>query len=576
MAIGSGLGSALAFWGFTLVPLAALLVAFVASVRIIYRLGAKWLLLITIVMLMMSQHQIIEITRIFGSSTYPLDVPSEAFETTANLLMAGSSYYVLRFAQEKNDVAVELERTRDRYSQLVENAPGAILVLEDGEIVYANPTATSLFGPGTDGGLQGTPLREFVHPSDEASLVGVLENLKASGGPVTVPPTRFLIDGDHHQITITAARIAYTEGTATQAVLQDVTDLQEYEEQLTKTFENSNDAILIVDPKADEILECNPKACEVLGYERSELLATAPSEIHPNELEQFRGFIDDVREEDGHRTEELSCRRHDGIEIPAEISGATIQFRGRECLLAIVRDISDRKRRERRLNVLNRVLRHNLRNDMNVIKGGVTTIGERLSDPDLVDAAARIRERADDLLALGEEIRAVESTIRDSGGSETPRVEAASLVLETIDDLRAEYPEARIETHVPDRLPVRAEESLSIAVEQVVENGIVHNDQPTPEVRVVAETAGPDGEWAELRITDNGPGLPDQERSVIIEGEDITALEHGSGLGLWVAVWTVQAFGGEIDVPGRDSDGTTIAFRLKRAPEAPTDVPVPE
>jgi signal transduction histidine kinase len=179
-------------------------------------------------------------------------------------------------------------------------------------------------------------------------------------------------------------------------------------------------------------------------------------------------------------------------------------------------------------------------------------------------------------LTLGEEIRAMESTIKGGDGGETPRIDAASLVTDTIEDIRREYPEARIEASVPDRLPVRGTESLSLALEQVIENGIVHNDEPTPEVRVVAETGDPDEEWAQLRIADNGPGLPRQERSVIIEGEEITALEHGSGLGLWVAVWTVEAFGGDVELLDRDSDGTTLTFRLKRAPEASGQVPVPK
>ena len=576
MLIGVGPNNLILIVGFTLGPLAALLVAFVASVRIIYRLGEKWLLLITFVLLMMAQHQVLEVIQLLESSTYPLDVPPEIFETTANLLMAGSSYYVLRFAQQENELAEELERTKDRYSQLVENAPGAILVLENGEIVYANPSATSLFAPAVDGSPEGASLETFVHPGDAESLTRDLSDLESSGDPMTIPPTRFLIDGELQRLTITAARVTYEGNTAIQAVLQDVTDLREYEEQLTKTFENSNDAILVVDPEADEILQCNPKACDVLGYERSELLETGPSEIHPQELDRFRGFMNAVRSEGGYRTEELSCRRHDGTDIPAEISGATIRFRGRECLLAIVRDISDRKRRERRLNVLNRVLRHNLRNDLNVIKAGATTIEENLADPDLVDITVVIRDRADDLLTFGEEIRAIESTIKEADGAETRRIDAVPLVTDTIEDIRREYPGARIEASVPDRLPVQGTESLSTAIEQVIENGIVHNNEPTPRIRVVAEPPASDEEWVELRIADNGPGLPDQERSVIIEGEEITPLEHGSGLGLWVAVWTVEAFGGDLKLLDQDSDGTTLAFRLKRAPEASGRVPVPE
>jgi PAS domain S-box-containing protein len=564
MVLDTGLSGALLFFGFSLGPLLALLIAFAGSVRIIYRLGEWWLLVITGVLLMMSQHQVIEMTQIVGRSTYPLGLLPETFETTANLLMAASSYYVLRYAQQQTGLAEELERTQDRYSQLVENAPTAILVVRDRRVVYASPAATELLGPAADGDLEGCPVDQFVHPDDEESLLADLRDLETAGDPVTTPPTRFVVDGVVRRVTVTAARVTYQGEPATQVVLQDVTDLEEYEEQLTKTFENSNDAILIVDPESDEILECNPKACEVLGYERSALLETAPSEIHPGELDRFRGFVDEVREEGGRRTDELSCRRRDGTEVPAEISGAAIQFRGRECLLAVVRDISDRRRRERRLNVLNRILRHNLRNDMNVVRGSATTLAESVADPDLERVAGRVRDRADDLLTLGEEIRSVETTIREGNAAEDHRVDAAAVAADTVETLRPEYPDAHIETDLPERLPVRADESLSVALEQVVENGIVHNDGPAPEVRVTAETAD---EWTELRVADNGPGLPEQERSVVVEGEEITTLEHGSGLGLWVAVWTVQAFDGSVDVVDRDTEGTTLAFRLRRAPE---------
>ena len=60
--------------------------------------------------------------------------------------------------------------------------------------------------------------------------------------------------------------------------------VQESEERFRKIFEYSNDAIFIIDPKTDEILDVNAQACTKLGYEREELLSLRVSDIHPDRM----------------------------------------------------------------------------------------------------------------------------------------------------------------------------------------------------------------------------------------------------------------------------------------------------
>ncbi|WP_339104063.1 MEDS domain-containing protein [Haloterrigena salinisoli] len=123
--------------------------------------------------------------------------------------------------------------------------------------------------------------------------------------------------------------------------------LERATERFRKIFEHSQDAIFINDPSADEILEANPAGCEMLGYSREELLELGPSDCHPHEMEAFREFVDTVFEEGSGWTDELSCLPKEGDPIPAELSASKITVDGRPCLLAIVRDISERKERER-------------------------------------------------------------------------------------------------------------------------------------------------------------------------------------------------------------------------------------
>lgn len=115
---------------------------------------------------------------------------------------------------------------------------------------------------------------------------------------------------------------------------------------LQAIFEESNDGILIIDPVADEILEANPKACELLGFPRDRLLSTPLSEIHRHEMERFRRFVESVEEQGKGWTAELSCMTASRGPIPVEISASVVDFEGRRCMVALIRDISQRKQVE--------------------------------------------------------------------------------------------------------------------------------------------------------------------------------------------------------------------------------------
>ncbi len=114
-------------------------------------------------------------------------------------------------------------------------------------------------------------------------------------------------------------------------------------------FEHSNDAILVVHPDADAILDANPRACRILGYSRDELLRLRISDVHPAEMAEFRAFARAVVETGSGWTNELACLTRSGAVLPAEISASVIQRDGQPCVVAMVRDISDRKRAEAEL-----------------------------------------------------------------------------------------------------------------------------------------------------------------------------------------------------------------------------------
>lgn len=125
--------------------------------------------------------------------------------------------------------------------------------------------------------------------------------------------------------------------------------LKESEERFRKIFDHSNDAIFVIDPARDQIVDANSKACRMLGYSCEELLSTPITAIHPNEMPKLLAFAQSVFDQGYGWTNELSCMTKSGSTIPAEFSASVIDIGGSTRMIALVRDITERKRVEERL-----------------------------------------------------------------------------------------------------------------------------------------------------------------------------------------------------------------------------------
>jgi len=214
----------------------------------------------------------------------------------------------------------------------------------------------------------------------------------------------------------------------------------------------------------------------------------------------------------------------------------------------VVRDITSRSNRRQQLQVLNRVLRHNFRNDMNVIDVCATQLSDRLDDEN-EQLADRIRMTARDLAETGTKAREIER-IMSRRDTEPQPIDLPSLVTRQLDTIRHEYPAVSVAVDMPEELEIRSTGILESVLQNVLENAVVHNDSADPEVRVDVNLHENDPDKIEIRVADNGPGIPEQERDVLVKGTE-SPLEHGSGLGLWLVNWGVTMLGGEVEFEDR-------------------------
>lgn len=134
-------------------------------------------------------------------------------------------------------------------------------------------------------------------------------------------------------------------------VLQDVTEKRKIERARTllrTLIDHSSDAVIVVDPETLRLLDVNETACRELGYAREELLSLRVSDIDPTVDKSCREETAPKLLAGEAVLRETVHRRKDGSVFPAETSLKQVLL-DRSYVIAITRDISERKKAEREL-----------------------------------------------------------------------------------------------------------------------------------------------------------------------------------------------------------------------------------
>lgn len=349
--------------------------------------------------------------------------------------------------------------------------------------------------------------------------------------------------------------------------------LQKSEERLRRIFDASNDAIFVIDTSSDRILEANPKATQMLGYSRQELLETVHiSNIHPQEMPQLMAFSQSVLETGQGWTDQLTCLTKSGTILPAEISASTLEFAQRQCVVAIVRDISERKRLEAEqkraeqalaalaeVGELASMIVHEVRNPLTTVMMGLGALRHsQLSERDTrrLDLAASEAERLESLL------NEILLYAKPQNLQATP-VNLTELVTEVLTTLEAQP----VATARPLLFKNVAEGTITIQgdadkLKQVLIN-LVSNAceaiEPGNAVTCSLETA-PDQIC--LRIHNGGDPIPADVLPQLTK-PFFTTKSSGTGLGLAIVKRIVEAHQGSLTIESAAATGTltSVVFR---------------
>lgn len=490
------------------------------------------------------------------------------------------------------------EQERDRFFTLSQDL-FAIADME-GRFVRLNPAWEQVLGYSVEE-LTGRSFVDFVHPEDRERTEAEAASLAVEGNESMAFENRYRNrDGSYRwfmwkaRADVQAGRIFaaardITERKLTEAQMEEVNAaLSESEERFRHLFANSPDAVIMIDPHASTvswpIVDCNEAACRMNGYTREELLGQTVDilNVEPGTPEERAEYLERLRRE-GLVSIETNHRHKDGHAFPVEISTSVISLNGRELVMGIDRDITERRRLEKEaadraedlarsnqeLEQFAYVASHDLQEPLRIVAGYAQLLTKRYrgtlgEDADefieyMVDGVRRMQALIDALLQYSRVGRK---------GREMAPVDLDVAFDDAMANLQAAIEESQARV-TRDDLPDVVADRLQLAqlFQNLIGNALKFKGEEPPAVHVGAERHN--GEWI-LEVRDNGIGIEPQYVDRIFDiFERLHSRERydGTGIGLSICKKIVERHGGRIWVESDAGRGSAFRFTIPATQE---------
>jgi PAS domain S-box-containing protein len=465
-----------------------------------------------------------------------------------------------------------------------------------GRLLYSSPALEDILGLGPEYVI-GRPIAELVVPADRKALEFWLNQPVHSTNLVT----RFL-HGDGREVTIdscgTRTPVSTDQPAAFLGSSRDISmqiraerALKESEGAYRGIFESVTDALVILDLDGN-IVEANPAACRMSGYHYEEILGLSGyAIIHPESYEVYEALKREVRSGGRLQTDAKGVRR-DGSALAVNVYGTGFEYRGKHHILAVIRDITERKKvfdrllqqeKDESIATLAGGVAHDFNNYLVGILGSIELLGPGLADDDDKAALGRqISDSAQRLQGLTQQLLAYAQ-----GGKYRPRAISARRVLEETVTLTRGMRRSRIQVEVgatDDLWPVEADLTqfqqvfmnlVLNAYDAMEDDGILRIEMANE--RRMSDWVCPQtgsrsaGDYVWVRVSDTGVGMDEETKAHMFE-PFFTTKFHGRGLGLAAILGIVRNHGGSIEVESEPGCGASFHLRFPRSMRKPAPV----
>ncbi|MFW5927659.1 MAG: PAS domain-containing sensor histidine kinase, partial [Thermoplasmatota archaeon] len=325
----------------------------------------------------------------------------------------------------------------------------------------------------------------------------------------------------------------------------------------------TNDAIIMIDSK-DRVQFWNEGAEDMFGYTEEEAKEKRSHEmIAPEKYkDQYEKGMKKFRATRNGKvlgdTIEVEAEKRDGSTFPVELSISSLEMNDELHAVAVIRDITKRKKAEERENFLHSLLRHDVANKNRVVQGYL----ELLKEYDLPDEVVKLVKKSE--IAIEKSIKLIEKVriLREAQNEEIKEVDISSIIKNTVSQIRPMIKEAgmEIDKECPeDTIMVKGGPLIDNVFSNIIENSIKHSDGS--KLRIHAEITQDE---VICILEDDGKGIPEEDESYIFEKGYTTDEERGTGLGLFLVKMLLEIYDGEIEVKKSELGGPRFDIHLKR------------
>ncbi len=374
-------------------------------------------------------------------------------------------------------------------------------------------------------------------------------------------------------------------------------ELREAEERFRLLVEQALLGIYILGQDG-RFLYVNPKMEEITGYTQDELRSSVSvldliaesdrSLIEANMKKRFSGEIPSA-------TYDFKGRRKDGSLIDVEVYGARIELNGAPAVIGMLRDTTQFNRMQVEARRLERLashgqllggIAHELKNPLFILSGYLQIVKEKLAQRAYEDLPAdwqKIQDIARRLTAIAERFLHLAAPV----AAQQERCSVPAMLQETLDMVRSQLAQSRISvnaSYAPDLpetwlVPGQVQEVfLNLVLNAVQAMAESHGKGTLTVSAQLSAVSGqpaasgdrPEERWIEVRIQDDGPGVPPSLRTKIFEPFFTTKPpDKGTGLGLWIVRSNLMMLHGTVRVESEAGQGATFVVQLPVVTESP-------
>jgi PAS domain S-box-containing protein len=333
-------------------------------------------------------------------------------------------------------------------------------------------------------------------------------------------------------------------------------DVEAYRE----AFRRTQSPALVADAEF-VIRDVNERGLEFLGYEYDELVGE-PVVTVVGDPDVYDRIAETLASGDSW-TGRFSVETRQGRNVYGDgsVSPIVVDDEVRGAVATFVNTTKQRQY-ENASEVLNRLLRHDLRNELNIMYGHIQRAQSAPEASEAEESLSRAKDKIRDIVAKSERARDLRELLDRSTTASNRPVRLDIVLNNTLVEAMHEFNDAEYRFEVFPEVSVVADDLLSPAVESILENAVVHNDAESPVVWVDVDV---EADHVVLAVADNGPGVPESQRDLIFGREEVDQLHHGTGISLFFVDCVVDSYGGDVWVEDNDPEGAVFKIRLQRA-----------